>query len=73
MHKGYTVEDEYNQLKKLKEANMDYVALLMLGIAGKGNCIESAVETSKLLNKYKPVMIIEFAKMKMNCFPALMT
>ena len=58
MHKGYTVEDEYNQLKKLKEANMDYVALLMLGIAGKGNCIESAVETSKLLNKYKPVMII---------------
>lgn len=58
MHKGYTVKDEYMQLKKLKEANMDYVALLMLGIAGKGKCRESAIETAKLLNEYKPVMII---------------
>lgn len=58
MQKGYSQEDEYRELCKLQEADFDYVALLMLGAAGKGNGVESAKETAKLLNKYKPVMII---------------
>ncbi|WP_407413461.1 radical SAM protein [Methanobrevibacter sp.] len=58
MQKGYTKEDEYHELSRLKEVDMNYVALLMLGVAGRGNCIESAKQTAELLNEYKPVMII---------------
>lgn len=58
MQKGYTRKDEYNELARLKEADMNYVALLMLGVAGRGNCIESARQTADLLNEFKPVMII---------------
>lgn len=58
MQKGYTCEDEYNELARLKEVDMNYVALLMLGVAGRGNCVESARQTAELLNEFKPVMII---------------
>ena len=58
MRKGYTSQDEYRELKKLEDAGMEYNALLMLGIAGKGNFKVHVEETSKLLNRFKPKRIL---------------
>lgn len=57
MNKGYTREDEYEQLRKINEAGINYIALLMLGVAGQGNSEASVTETAKLLNTYKPRMV----------------
>lgn len=58
MQKGYTQADEYEQLKKLEEAEISYNAIIMFGVAGKGNYRENAAETIELLNTFKPAMIL---------------
>lgn len=57
MNKGFTQKDLYEQLKKVQEANINYIALLMLGVAGEGNSDISTTETAKLLNTYQPRMV----------------
>lgn len=51
VNKGNTSEEAYRELKKLEEANVEYNPIIMLGLAGKGNCIENAKETAKLFNR----------------------
>ena len=58
MSKGYTQADEYEQLKKLHDAEISYNAIIMFGVAGKGNYRENACETIKLLNTFKPKIIL---------------
>ena len=58
MRKGYTQDDEYKQLEKLEKAGITYNAIIMFGVAGKGNYKENACETIKLLNRFKPKMIL---------------
>lgn len=58
MRKGYNQADEYEQLKKLEDAGISYNAIIMFGVAGKGNYRENALETIKLLNRFKPSMIL---------------
>lgn len=58
MRKGYTQADEYEALKKLEEAGITYNAIIMFGVAGKGNYRENVSETIKLLNRFKPRMIL---------------
>ena len=60
MNKGFTAEEEYENLKKLQEAGMTYRALLMPGVAGRGKGTENALATAKLLNTYKPNMVLIF-------------
>ncbi|MBK5254247.1 MAG: radical SAM protein [Peptostreptococcaceae bacterium] len=57
MNKGFTVEDAYTQLSKLKAAGFRYDALLMLGSASKGNSEINVRETAKLLNETQPYMV----------------
>jgi len=57
MNKGFTVEDVYEQIGKLKEAGMTYDALLMVGVAGRGNGARNMEPTVKLLNETRPYMI----------------
>ncbi len=57
MNKGFTNKDAYEQLGKLKEANFEYDALLMLGVAGKNAGIKNTEATIKLLSTYKPYMV----------------
>lgn len=57
INKGFDVDDLYTQLSKIKEANLRYDALLMLGVAGKGNSKINIRETSKLLNEIPPYMV----------------
>ena len=57
MRKGYTQKDEYEQLKKLQDAGIEYNALLMLGVAGIGKYKENAIATVELLNTFKPKIV----------------
>lgn len=55
--KGYTIAEAERILSDILKAGFDYHALLMNGIAGKGNSEISVAATAKLLNKYKPKMV----------------
>lgn len=57
INKGNTAEDSLEQLKKLNEANMDFLSIIMYGVAGKGKGVENAVATAKLLNEVKTMAI----------------
>lgn len=57
MNKGVTNADQYEQLHKLNEVEIDFAALLMIGIAGKGKSEDNVKATAKLLNETKPTMV----------------
>ncbi len=61
MNKGYTQEDEYENLQKLEKAGIDYNAIIMYGITGQGRSDEHINETVKLLNRYKPRVILSMS------------
>ena len=58
MQKGYSADDEYEQLKKLEDAGIDYNAIIMFGVAGRGNYMKNAEKTINLLNRFKPKRIL---------------
>lgn len=51
------VEGAKKQLARLNKFNITHMALLMLGVAGKGNGERNAKQTAKLLNETKPGLI----------------
>ncbi|MDD7362621.1 MAG: radical SAM protein [Peptoniphilus sp.] len=55
--KGCTQEDEYRELSKLEEANIDWICMVMTGIAGKEDSFAHAEETAALLNKHQPLSV----------------
>lgn len=57
MNKGFTKEDAYDNIKKLSEAGIQWDAIVMTGVAGKGNGETHIRETVDLLNKYPPYMV----------------
>ncbi len=57
MNKGYTAEEAIHELKRLKDAGIDYGANIIFGGAGAGQHHENAVATAKLLNETKPYLI----------------
>ncbi len=54
LNKNADLNDYYNGLDKMKYAGIEYHAIIMQGIAGRGNSIENAKATAKLLNYYPP-------------------
>lgn len=57
MNKGFVVSQAYESLEKLKQAGIDWDAIIMTGVAGKGNGEVHIRETAKLLNKYPPYLV----------------
>jgi len=57
MNKGYTAVEAEVEMEKLNDAGIEFFALLMLGVAGKGSGKAHAQTTATLLNKVKPKMI----------------
>jgi radical SAM superfamily enzyme YgiQ (UPF0313 family) len=57
INKGYTAKEARAELKKIKEAGLRWDALLMMGVAGKGNGSKNIEATAKLLNEFPPYMI----------------
>lgn len=52
LNKGADLEEYYEGLDKMKEAGMDYFAIVMQGIKGAGKSKENALATAKVLNYY---------------------
>lgn len=57
LNKGFTLDDTYEQLRRLKDAGMDYNCILMFGTSGSGRGIENAIDTAKLVNETKPILL----------------
>ena len=57
LNKGYTSDQEYETLEKLKNSKIRYIALLMGGAGGKEFRDAHIKDTAKLLNTYPPKMI----------------
>ncbi len=55
-HKGYNVQDVYEQLGKLNEAGMQFSMNLILGSQGYGRYQELAAANAKLLNTLQPYL-----------------
>lgn len=56
--KGHTVKTAVEVGKKLNEAKVPFHAIVMYGIAGKGNGEENAKETAEMLNQFDARKII---------------
>ena len=54
LNKKTDIDGYYRGLDKMKAAGMDYHAIIMQGIGGKGKSIENAKDTAKVLNYYPP-------------------
>ncbi len=57
MNKGFTSEEAYDSLDKLEKAGIEWDAIIMTGVAGKGNGEAHIRETAKLLNKFPPYLL----------------
>lgn len=57
MDKGYTSQDIKRELQKVEKANVRYRVIYLGGLAGKGNCQESAKKTAEVLNTLHPYMM----------------
>ena len=51
--KGSGAEDAVRQLNRLTEAGMTYGVIIMTGIAGRGACVQNAIETAQLMNRIR--------------------
>ena len=56
-NKGVTSADALEQLKKLEEADISYLAFYMMGLAGSGKCEQNALATANVFNQLKPAAI----------------
>ncbi|MCK9217257.1 MAG: radical SAM protein [Firmicutes bacterium] len=58
MNKSHTVKDAIRQAKKLNEAKLSFNAILMYGIAGKGEGIKNAIASAEMINEFVTRKII---------------
>lgn len=52
MNKGHTVGEAIEQAKKLNEAKIPFNSVVMYGIAGKGESVDNAIATAKMINQF---------------------
>lgn len=57
MNKGFTQAEAYENLQKLQVAQIEWDAIVMLGVAGKGKGEEHIAQTAALINKFPPYLI----------------
>jgi len=58
MNKGHTVNEGIKQANKLNEAKLAFNTIIMYGIAGKGESIDNAVATAKMINQFTTNKVI---------------
>lgn len=57
IQKGYHANDIVEQVKKLDEAGIDYWLTFLNGVAGKSHSHEHAVNSAKIFNQLKPIVV----------------
>ena len=65
MDKGHTAEEAIVQAQKLNEAKLPFNTIVMYGIGGKGESIDNAIATAKMINNFKTNKLIT---MNLNIF-----
>ena len=58
MNKGHTVKEAIKQAKRLNEAKIQFNSIIMYGIAGKGESVDNAVATAKMINQFTTNKVI---------------
>ncbi|HHW94162.1 MAG TPA: radical SAM protein [Clostridiaceae bacterium] len=58
INKGHTVNEAIEQARKLNEAKIPFNAIIIYGIAGKGQSADNAVATAKMINTFAPRSVI---------------
>lgn len=58
MNKSHRVNEAIEAGKKLNKANLQFNTIIMYGIAGRGESIDNAVKTAKMINQFKTKRII---------------
>lgn len=58
MNKGHTVNGAIKQAKKLNEAKLLFNSIFIYGIAGKGESIDNAVATARMINQFMTNKVI---------------
>lgn len=58
MNKGHTANEAIKQAKKLNEAKIPFNTIIMYGIAGKGESVDNAVATAKMINQFTTNRVI---------------
>ncbi len=53
MKKGYTSKDAIEEAKKLNEAQIPFNTVIVIGMAGKGKSLESALATAEMINQFE--------------------
>lgn len=53
INKGNTAKEAAKQLQRLNEASIDFISIIMYGVAGQGKGIENALATAELLNSVR--------------------
>ncbi len=57
MNKGFTVQEAHENIKKIIDAGFDWDAIIMTGVAGKGNGQIHIEQTANFLNKFPPYLV----------------
>ena len=57
VNKGYTSQDILEQCHKLEEAGIDYWVTFLNGVAGRSHSREHAVNSAKIFNQCKPMLV----------------
>lgn len=57
MHKGHTAEDIVTQYPRLEAAGIEYSIFYIGGYAGAGKCLESALESARVISQTNPKRI----------------
>ena len=52
MNKGHTVNEAIQQATKLNEAKIQFNTVVMYGIAGKGESVDNALATARMINQF---------------------
>lgn len=58
MNKSHTVNEAIKQAKRLNEAKLTFNTIIMYGIAGKGESVDNAVATAKMINQFTTNKVI---------------
>ncbi|MBQ6585567.1 MAG: radical SAM protein [Coriobacteriales bacterium] len=57
IHKGYSSQDILEQCHKLEEAGIDYWVTFLNGVAGREHSREHAINSAKIFNQCKPMLV----------------
>lgn len=58
MKKGHTSEEAIREARKLNEANIPFNTIIMYGIGGKGQGVDNAIATARMINQFKTTRLI---------------